>query len=51
MWTLPCEALSFFFAWIDTYVLFWGHRYPCFRFLVMSPLGPKANVRSLRSVN
>ena len=30
----------------DTHVLFWGHWYPCFGFLVMSPLGFKARVGS-----
>ena len=29
-----------------THVLFWGHWYPCFGFLVMSPLGFKARVGS-----
>ena len=28
----------------DTRVLFWGHWYPCFGFLVTSPLGFKAKV-------
>ena len=30
----------------DTHVLFWGHWYPCFGFLVASPLGFKAQVGS-----
>ena len=30
----------------DTHVLFWGHWYPCFGFLVTSPLGFKARVGS-----
>ena len=29
-----------------THVLFWGHWYPCFGFLVMSPLGFKVRVGS-----
>ena len=29
-----------------THVLFWGHWYPCFGFLVTSPLGFKARVGS-----
>ena len=33
------------FCW--THVHFWGHWYPCFRLLVMSPLGFKARVGSL----
>ena len=31
---------------VDTHVLFWGHWYPCFGFLVTSPLGLKARVGS-----
>ena len=34
-----------FFFW-RTHVLFWGHWYPCFGFLVTSPLGFKARVGS-----
>ena len=30
-----------------THVLFWGHWYPCFEFLVTSPLGFKARVGSV----
>ena len=30
----------------DTHVHFWGHWYPCFGFLVTSPLGFKAGVGS-----
>ena len=30
----------------DTHVFFWGHWYPCFGFLVTSPLGFKARVGS-----
>ena len=35
-----------YFWWTHTLVLFWGHWYPCFRFLVMFPLGFKARVGS-----
>ena len=39
----------FFFKYFwrtHTHVLFWGHWYPCFGFLVTSPLGFKARVGS-----
>ena len=39
--------LSFFFWifwWTHSHVLFWGHWYLCFRFMVTSPLGIKAIV-------
>ena len=40
----------FFFSFLkflaDTHFLFWGHWYPCFGFLVTSPLGFKARVGS-----
>ena len=39
--------LFFFFkSFWRTHVLFWGHWYPCFGFLVTSPLGFKARVGS-----
>ena len=43
--------LLFFFSFFlkvfwRTHVLFWGHWYPCFGFLVTSPLGFKARVGS-----
>ena len=42
------EINRFFFllnkSLADTHVLFWGHWYPCFGFLAMSPLGFKARV-------
>ena len=31
----------------DTHVHFWGHWYPCFGFLVTSPLGFKAKVGTI----
>ena len=37
----------FFFKVFGGHVLFWGHWYPCFGFLVMSPLGFKARVGCL----
>ena len=37
--------MSSLFCW--THVHFWGHWYPCFGLLVMSPLGFKARVGSL----
>ena len=37
---------KFFKKFWRTYVLFWGHWYPCFGFLVTSPLGFKARVGS-----
>ena len=41
----PCRI--FFLKFLaDTHVLFWGHWYPCFGFLVTSPLGFKARVGS-----
>ena len=36
----------FFIKFWRTHVLFWGHWYPCFEFLVTSPLGFKARVGS-----
>ena len=36
----------FFKGFWRTHVLFWGHWYPCFGFLVTSPLGFKARVGS-----
>ena len=44
-------GLDFFFFFFlksfwRTHVLFWGHWYPCFGFLVTSPLGFKARVGS-----
>ena len=36
----------FFKSFWRTHVLFWGHWYPCFGFLVMSHLGFKARVGS-----
>ena len=36
----------FFKSFWRTHVLFWGHWYPCFGFLVTSPLGFKARVSS-----
>ena len=36
----------FFLSFWRTHVLFWGHWYPCFGFLVTSPLGFKARVGS-----
>ena len=36
----------FFFCRTHSHVLFWGHWYPCFGFLVTSPLGFKARVDS-----
>ena len=36
-----------FFCRTHTHVLFWGHWYPCFGFLVTSPLGFKARVGSV----
>ena len=40
------EIFFFFFlkSFWRTHVLFWGHWYPCFGFLVTSPLGFKARV-------
>ena len=40
--------VQFFFVFFleDAHVLFWGHWYPCFGLLVMSPLGFKARVGS-----
>ena len=35
-----------FFCRTHSHVLFWGHWYPCFGFLVTSPLGFKARVGS-----
>ena len=41
------QTLFFFFkVFWRTDVLFWGHWYPCFGFLVTSPLGFKARVGS-----
>ena len=41
-------VLFFFFKYFwRTIVLFWGHWYPCFGFLVTSPLGFKARVGCL----
>ena len=45
------STYSFFFLFFKkvfgrTHVLFWGHWYPCFGFLVTSPLGLKARVGS-----
>ena len=37
----------FFFNFCWTHVHFWGHWYPCFGLLVMSPLGFKARVGRL----
>ena len=34
----------FFFSFWRTHVHFWGHWYPCFGFMVTSPLGFKARV-------
>ena len=57
LWSFPLNfsiiksvvCLFFFFkkkiCW--THVHFWGHWYPCFELLVMSPLGFKARVGSL----
>ena len=39
--------LFFFKSFWRTHVLFWGHWYPCFGFLVTSPLGFKARVGCL----
>ena len=41
----------FFKVFWRTHVLFWGHWYPCFGFLVMSPLGFKARVGSALFAN
>ena len=55
VWTLQSklpncrsDMVFFFFkkSFWWTHVLFWGHWYPCFGFLVMSPLGFKARVGS-----
>ena len=43
------STIFFFFFFKScwrTHVLFWGHWYPCFGFLVTSPLGFKARVGS-----
>ena len=50
-YTIWKQYLFFFFFFLKkrfwrTHVLFWGHWYPCFGFLVMSPLGFKARVGS-----
>ena len=39
-------SFFFFLNFWRTHVLFWGHWYPCFGFLVTSPLGFKARVGS-----
>ena len=42
-----CYTFFFFFkSFWRTHVLFWGHWYPCYGFLVTSPLGFKARVGS-----
>ena len=40
------KLFFFFKSFWRTHVLFWGHWYPCFGFLVTSPLGFKARVGS-----
>ena len=42
----PTNILFFLKSFWRTHVLFWGHWYPCFGFLVTSPLGFKARVGS-----
>ena len=37
----------FFICWTHSHVLFWEHWYPCFGFLVTSPLGFKARTRGI----
>ena len=44
--TRPLLIYFFFKNLCWTHVHFWGHWYPCFRLLVMSPLGFKARVGS-----
>ena len=43
---MHCTFFFWSFWWTHTYVLFWGHLYPCFGFLVTSPLGFKARMGS-----
>ena len=45
-WHQVCLLSSFFKSIWPTHVLYWGHWYPCFGFLVTSPLGFKARVGS-----
>ena len=47
-WQISSKWTFFFFFFCRTHshVLFWGHWYPCFGFLVTSPLGFKARVGS-----
>ena len=40
------KKTGFFKSFLRTHVLFWGHWYPCFGFLVTSPLGFKAKLGS-----
>ena len=47
LWLFFILFLNFFFkSFWRTHVLFWGHWYPCFGFLVTSPLVFKARVGS-----
>ena len=48
-WFMSVDWLTFFLKkiFVGTHILSWGHLYPCFGLLVMSPLGFKARVGSL----